>query len=196
MGPSFALRRGGHFSPHLSPHTTTRVHNSANIDEPSVTLIFAGAAIHCNCRGYGHLTVRVQLSEEVLVKCKCLNVLLSGQIYAFRVANELHVSTTDCSAGFLGLLIGLKILDILALWNARSADWESKLLYKGILWMQTTYLGTIVSCLSEVLEVMEKNLCPKHIVFEMSEEKQMEAKRFFYNKCAIPELLEQLMELK
>lgn len=46
--------------------------------------------------------------------------------------------------------------------------------------------SSISFCLSEVCEVIEKHLCPKHITFEMTEEKKMEAKRFFFNKCAIP----------
>lgn len=52
-----------------------------------------------------------------------------------------------------------------------------------LLGMSQSYISI---CLSEVCESIQKNLCPKHIVFTMSEEKKMEAKRFFYSKCSIP----------
>ncbi|XP_037828778.1 uncharacterized protein LOC119616491 [Lucilia sericata] len=38
----------------------------------------------------------------------------------------------------------------------------------------------------EVCEAIQTNLCTKHIVFEMCEEKKMEAKRFLNTKCSIP----------
>lgn len=55
---------------------------------------------------------------------------------------------------------------------------------------QDRHLGisqqSMSSCFSEVLHAIEKVLCPKHIVLESSEEKQREARRYFYNKCGIP----------
>lgn len=40
--------------------------------------------------------------------------------------------------------------------------------------------SSISICLSEVCEIIEQNICPKHIIFEMTEEKKMEAKRWFF----------------
>ena len=45
---------------------------------------------------------------------------------------------------------------------------------------------TVSSFLTEVCQVVEEILCPKHIVFEMAEEKKREAKIYFFNKCGIP----------
>lgn len=46
--------------------------------------------------------------------------------------------------------------------------------------------ASISLCLSEVCDAIEKVLCPKHIVFEMAEDKKREAKRYFFDKCGIP----------
>ncbi|XP_046810773.1 uncharacterized protein LOC124420750 [Lucilia cuprina] len=55
---------------------------------------------------------------------------------------------------------------------------------------QDRFLGisqsSISACIGEVCEAIQTNLCTKHIVFEMCEEKKMEAKRFFNTKCSIP----------
>lgn len=45
---------------------------------------------------------------------------------------------------------------------------------------------SISSCITEVCEVIENILCPKHIVFEITEDKKREAKIHFYNKSGIP----------
>lgn len=45
---------------------------------------------------------------------------------------------------------------------------------------------TLSKILSEVLEVMERQLCPKFIVMAMTEQEKDAAKTFFYEKCAIP----------
>lgn len=41
-------------------------------------------------------------------------------------------------------------------------------------------------CFLEVSQAIEKKLCPKHIVFEMSERDKLDAKRYFLRKCGIP----------
>lgn len=55
---------------------------------------------------------------------------------------------------------------------------------------QDRFLGisqpSVSSCLAEVCESIEKILCAKHIVFEMTTEEKMEAKRYFFDKCGIP----------
>lgn len=45
---------------------------------------------------------------------------------------------------------------------------------------------TVSSCISEVCNAIENVLCPKHIVFLMTNEEKLDASRSFYSTCGIP----------
>lgn len=45
---------------------------------------------------------------------------------------------------------------------------------------------TFSKILSEMLKVLERKICPQWITLQMSEEQARRAKRYFYNKSAIP----------
>lgn len=55
---------------------------------------------------------------------------------------------------------------------------------------QDRHLGisqqSVSSSFGEVCKVIEEILCPKLIVFQMTQEEKREAKIHFYNKCGIP----------
>lgn len=48
---------------------------------------------------------------------------------------------------------------------------------------------TMSRCLHEVCKAIEKTLCPKHIVFRMSEEEKRDAKRYFFQKFRMPGII-------
>lgn len=48
---------------------------------------------------------------------------------------------------------------------------------------------TTSKCIAEVVNAIEKNLCPKHIKFQMTAQEKREAKNHFYSKFRLPGII-------